>query len=298
MKPVPDLRGAERLRRSGAEALELRLRTASRCPMEASCHRFRSPHRGRQGAERRRCAPRGPTTWPPRRLPARSRASPALDPAEVDDVILGCAMPEAEQGLNVARIASLRAGVPHTASAVTVNRFCSSGPAGDRLGRRAHHGRRRAGHRRRRHRVDEPRADGRPQAGAEPDARGRAIPTSISSTGLVAENHARESGISREAQDALRAREPSARGCRHRRGPFRRRDRAGRRSRRSTRRRNRSAHARRSAAPHAALRDRRGTAARHLARGARQAEAGLPRARAASPPATRRRRATARPRPS
>ena len=49
---------------------------------------------------------------------------PSLDPAEVDDVILGCAMPEAEQGLNVARIASLRAGVPHTASAVTVNRFC------------------------------------------------------------------------------------------------------------------------------------------------------------------------------
>jgi acetyl-CoA acyltransferase len=50
-----------------------------------------------------------------------------LDPSEVDDVILGCAMPEAEQGMNVARIASLRAGVPVTASAVTVNRFCSSG---------------------------------------------------------------------------------------------------------------------------------------------------------------------------
>src|SRR5215472_13620823 len=55
------------------------------------------------------------------------RRVPSLDPAEVDDVILGCAMPEAEQGLNVARIASLRAGVPVTASAVTVNRFCSSG---------------------------------------------------------------------------------------------------------------------------------------------------------------------------
>src|SRR6478736_252495 len=52
---------------------------------------------------------------------------PGLDPAEIEDVILGCAMPEAEQGLNVARIASLRAGVPVTASAVTVNRFCSSG---------------------------------------------------------------------------------------------------------------------------------------------------------------------------
>ena len=55
------------------------------------------------------------------------RRTPGLDPAEVEDVILGCAMPEAEQGLNVARIASLRAGVPVSASAVTVNRFCSSG---------------------------------------------------------------------------------------------------------------------------------------------------------------------------
>src|SRR6186713_2277077 len=52
---------------------------------------------------------------------------PGLDPSEIEDVILGCAMPEAEQGLNVARIASLRAGVPVSASAVTVNRFCSSG---------------------------------------------------------------------------------------------------------------------------------------------------------------------------
>ncbi|MEO8074867.1 MAG: thiolase family protein [Acidobacteriota bacterium] len=55
------------------------------------------------------------------------RRAPGLDPGEVEDVIIGCAMPEAEQGLNVARIASLRAGVPVTASAVTVNRFCSSG---------------------------------------------------------------------------------------------------------------------------------------------------------------------------
>jgi acetyl-CoA acyltransferase len=45
----------------------------------------------------------------------------------VDDVVIGCAMPEAEQGMNVARIASLQAGVPVTAAAMTVNRFCSSG---------------------------------------------------------------------------------------------------------------------------------------------------------------------------
>ena len=50
-----------------------------------------------------------------------------LDPKEIEDVILGCAMPEAEQGMNVARIASLRAGLPVDASAMTINRFCSSG---------------------------------------------------------------------------------------------------------------------------------------------------------------------------
>jgi acetyl-CoA acyltransferase len=52
---------------------------------------------------------------------------PQLDPKEIEDVILGCAMPEAEQGNNVARTASLRAGVPIEASAITINRFCSSG---------------------------------------------------------------------------------------------------------------------------------------------------------------------------
>src|SRR2546421_4899078 len=55
------------------------------------------------------------------------RRAPGIEPSEVDDVILGCAMPEGEQGLNVARIASLRAGIPVSASAVTINRFCSSG---------------------------------------------------------------------------------------------------------------------------------------------------------------------------
>jgi len=52
---------------------------------------------------------------------------PQVDPKEIEDVILGCAMPEAEQGMNVARIASLRAGLPVEVSAVTINRFCSSG---------------------------------------------------------------------------------------------------------------------------------------------------------------------------
>ena len=52
---------------------------------------------------------------------------PQLDPKEIEDVIFGCAMPEAEQGMNVARIASLRAGLPVEISAMTINRFCSSG---------------------------------------------------------------------------------------------------------------------------------------------------------------------------
>lgn len=52
---------------------------------------------------------------------------PQLDKSEIDDVILGCAMPEAEQGMNVARIASFRAGLPITCSGMTVNRYCASG---------------------------------------------------------------------------------------------------------------------------------------------------------------------------
>ena len=52
---------------------------------------------------------------------------PGLDLKQIDDVILGCAMPEGEQGMNVARIAALRAGLPVETSAMTINRFCSSG---------------------------------------------------------------------------------------------------------------------------------------------------------------------------
>lgn len=52
---------------------------------------------------------------------------PDLDPADVDDVIVGCAFPEAEQGMNVARIAALRAGLPVSVPGMTLNRFCSSG---------------------------------------------------------------------------------------------------------------------------------------------------------------------------
>ena len=50
-----------------------------------------------------------------------------IDPHEIDDIILGCAFPEGEQGMNVARVAAMRAGIPVTVPAMTVNRFCSSG---------------------------------------------------------------------------------------------------------------------------------------------------------------------------
>jgi acetyl-CoA acyltransferase len=52
---------------------------------------------------------------------------PSIDPARIEDAIIGCAMPEAEQGMNVARIGVLLAGLPNTVSAMTINRFCSSG---------------------------------------------------------------------------------------------------------------------------------------------------------------------------
>jgi len=52
---------------------------------------------------------------------------PQIEPGRVDDVIVGCAMPEYEQGMNVARIGLLLAGLPNTVAGMTVNRFCSSG---------------------------------------------------------------------------------------------------------------------------------------------------------------------------
>jgi acetyl-CoA acyltransferase len=128
--------------------------------------------------------------------------TPGLDPALIDDVILGCAMPEAEQGLNVARIASLRAGIPVSAAAVTVNRFCASGL--EAIAQAA--GRIATGS------ADIVIAGGTesmslvPMGGhkvAPNPGLVRDYPDVYLSTGLVAENHARESGISREAQDAF-----------------------------------------------------------------------------------------------
>jgi acetyl-CoA acyltransferase len=60
-------------------------------------------------------------------LSAVMKQVPALDPSRVEDVIVGCAMPEYEQGMNVARIGVLLAGLPNTVAGMTINRFCSSG---------------------------------------------------------------------------------------------------------------------------------------------------------------------------
>ena len=122
-------------------------------------------------------------------------------PLRVDDVILGCAMPEAEQGLNVARIASLRAGVPVIRVGGHHQPLLFVGPAGHRLRRRTGDVRFRRGGRRRRHRVDEPGADGRQQDLAESGTR-RIV------SGRLSEHR------SRRRESCARARDPSERaGC-------------------------------------------------------------------------------------
>jgi acetyl-CoA acyltransferase len=130
------------------------------------------------------------------------KRAPGIDPGEIDDVIMGCAMPEAEQGMNVARIASLRAGIPVTASAVTVNRFCSSGLqaiayAAERIMCGS---------------ASAIVAGGTESMSLVPMGGHKIAPNPALidrypdvylSTGLVAENHAREAGISRAEQDAF-----------------------------------------------------------------------------------------------
>src|SRR5436190_21709804 len=115
---------------------------------------------------------------------------------------MGCAMPEGEQGMNVARIASLRAGIPVSASAVTINRFCSSGLqaiafAAERV---------MCGF------ASTIVAGGTESMSLVPMGGNKVAPNPALvdrypdvylSTGLVAENHARESGISRDEQDAF-----------------------------------------------------------------------------------------------
>ena len=127
---------------------------------------------------------------------------PGLEKSSIDDVIIGCAMPEGEQGMNVARICSLRAGIPVEASAVTVNRFCSSGLQAIAYGAE---------------RIMLGQAGAVVAGGTESMSMvpmgGNKIspnpeliasyPDVYLSTGLVAENHANQSKITREQQDAF-----------------------------------------------------------------------------------------------
>jgi len=130
------------------------------------------------------------------------RRAPGVQPSEIDDVILGCAMPEGEQGLNVARIASLRAGIPVEASAVTVNRFCSSGLqsiayAAERV---------MCGFARAIVAGGTESMSMVPMGGNKVSPNPTLVdsyPDVYLSTGLVAENHARDHGITREEQDAF-----------------------------------------------------------------------------------------------
>src|SRR5260221_10128573 len=130
------------------------------------------------------------------------KRAPGVAAAEIEDVILGCAMPEAEQGLNVPRIASLRAGIPVEASAVTVNRFCASGLqaiafAADRI---------RGGS------AAVVLAGGTESMSLVPMGGNKVAPNPALvdsypdvylSTGLVAENHVRDHGIARGEQDGF-----------------------------------------------------------------------------------------------
>ncbi len=128
--------------------------------------------------------------------------APGVTPADVDDVMFGCAMPEAEQGLNVARIAWLRAGFPVSASAVTVNRFCASSLeaiaiAADRIASGA---------------ADIVLAGGVESMSLVPMGGNKVAPNPhliatypdvYLSTGLVAENHVHDHAIPRDEQDTF-----------------------------------------------------------------------------------------------
>ncbi len=127
---------------------------------------------------------------------------PGLRPEEIEDVIIGCAFPEGEQGLNMARIAALKAGLPHTVPGQTVNRFCSSGLQTIALAAE---------------RIMAGFADVIIAGGAEsmsqvpmtgnkyaPDPElAEQYPAAYTSMGITAENVARKYGVGREAQDVF-----------------------------------------------------------------------------------------------
>ncbi len=196
---------------------------------------------------------------------------PSLDPKAIEDAIIGCSFPEGEQGMNMARVAVVLAGLPHSVGGVTVNRFCASGLTRAADGGRPHPRRRGRRDDRRRRREHEHGADGRQQAVLQPGGVRTDENVGIAyGMGLTAEKVAAQWKVSREAQDAF-ALESHQRALKaHRRRRVRRRDDADRGGRplpqpgqRRDRRRRRAPSARRRPAP------------RHLARRPGQAEAGV-----------------------
>ena len=151
---------------------------------------------------------------------------PQVAADDIDDVILGCAMPEAESGMNMARIAALRAGLPDTVPGVTINRFCSSGlqaiaMAADRI---------RSGGA---HILI---AGGSESMSLIPMGGNKLAPNPwfvdhrpeiYMNMGLTAEQVQRKYNVTREDPDAVRATQPSERAARAGGGQVRRRDRAG-----------------------------------------------------------------------
>ena len=249
--------------------------------MSAAYLHRRGPHPRRQGQEGE--AEGRPPRRPGRRGHQALLERPGIDPSRIDDVILGCAFPEGEQGMNVARVASLRAGLPVQVPAQTVNRFCASGlqaiaTAAERIARRG--GRR----------ASSPAGVesmslvpmGGQKFSANPGLVG-AWPESYAGMGITAELVAEKYGDRPRRPGRLRRREPPAR----RRGPGRpagsrtsscrwRSSRVGLVKGKLQRRTER-------------LRRRRGGPPRHHRRGARQAQARLQGWAAPSPPATPRR---------
>jgi acetyl-CoA acyltransferase len=135
-------------------------------------------------------------------LKAAIERAPGLDPREVEDVIMGCAMPEGEQGLNLARIAAQRAGLPDAVCGVTVNRFCASGLQTIAMGAQQIM----AGS------ADVVAAGGAESMSMVPMSGNKFSPNPYLAQhdpavylgmGLTAENVAREHGVSREDQDAF-----------------------------------------------------------------------------------------------
>ena len=186
----------------------------------------RGANRGGQSAQRECCGPRVPDDLGAAAIQGALERVPGLDKAEVEDVIIGCAMPEAEQGMNVARICALRAGMPIESAAMTINRYCASGLQSIAL----------AAERIRGGGADVIVAGGTESMSLVPmggnkisinPALMEQYPDSYLSMGLTAERVAQHYGISREQADEFALREPSEGAGRAGRGAVRAGDRAG-----------------------------------------------------------------------